>query len=549
MKNAGVSPSSYGLQEIGFQEAAIKWWNLGTGRLTEMALQRQEGMLAGNGALVVRTGQFTGRSPKDKYVVRDAGTESTVAWGPINQPLSPEQFEGIWSRLMTYLHHKELFVADLNACADPAFRLPIRVVTQRAWHSMFARQLFIKPPIEELAGHKPEFTIVFAPDFKCDPTIDGTKTETCICINFTRRLVVIVGTCYAGEMKKSVFTILNHLLPEQGVLPMHCSANMGDHKKVALFFGLSGTGKTTLSADRTRRLIGDDEHGWSDQGVFNFEGGCYAKCIKLSREAEPQIFDAIRFGCLLENVVIDPETRALNYDSDEFTENTRAAYRAQYIDNALVPGVGGHPTDVVFLTADAFGVLPPIARLTPAQAMFHFLSGYTARLAGTERGLGKEPQATFSSCFGEPFLPRSPLEYARLLGQKLEKTKARIWLVNTGWVGAPAGVGSRMKLAYTRAMVKRRHRGRAQLRAHPSAPRVPGLGARVLPRRAQGSARRPRPLGRQGRLRPRGQRSGQAFPGQLPLQVRLRRRGHPRRRPRREVESKRGRAQPAPPPV
>jgi len=452
MKNAGVRPSCHGLQELGFQEAAVKWWNLGTGRLTEMALQRQEGQLAGNGALVVRTGQFTGRSPKDKYIVRDSSTESTVAWGSVNQPLEPAQFDRIWSRLMTFLHHKELFVADLLAGADLTYQMPIRVVTQRAWHSMFARQLFIKPALESLESHNPQFTFVFAPDFKCDPAVDGTKSETCICINFTRRLIVIVGTCYAGELKKSMFSVLNYLLPMRDVLPMHCSANIGAHKKVALFFGLSGTGKTTLSADARRSLIGDDEHGWSETGVFNFEGGCYAKCIHLTREAEPQIYDAIRFGCLLENVVIDPETRLLNYDSDEFTENTRAAYRVRYIENAVVPGVGGHPSDVVFLTADAFGVLPPISRLTPEQAMYHYLSGYTARVAGTERGV-TEPQATFSACFGEPFLPRNPVEYARLLGEKLQKHKSRVWLVNTGWVGGNAGAGNRMKLAYTRAMV------------------------------------------------------------------------------------------------
>ncbi|MBI5281980.1 MAG: phosphoenolpyruvate carboxykinase (ATP) [Candidatus Solibacter usitatus] len=452
MRNTGVSPSSHGLAAQGI-ETSTAWWNLGTGRLTEMALQRQEGVLAGNGALVVRTGQFTGRSPKDKYIVRDAHTESTVAWGSVNQPLSPEQFDGIWMRVQQFLKEKEVFVADLRAGADDEYKMPIRVVTQRAWHSMFARQLFIKPELGALAGYEPDFTIVFAPEFRCDPAVDGTSTETCICINFTRRMALILGTSYAGEMKKSVFTILNHLLPERGVLPMHCSANVGSHKRVALFFGLSGTGKTTLSADPHRRLIGDDEHGWSDAGVFNFEGGCYAKCIRLSREAEPQIFNAIRFGCVLENVVIEPETRTLDYDSEANTENTRAAYRAQYIENALIPGVGGHPSDVVFLTADAFGVLPPIARLTSGQAMYHFLSGYTARLAGTERGMGKEPQATFSSCFGEPFLPRSPLEYARMLGEKLERHKARVWLVNTGWAGGPAGVGNRMKLGYTRAMV------------------------------------------------------------------------------------------------
>jgi phosphoenolpyruvate carboxykinase (ATP) len=452
MLNTGVSPSSHGLQEQGI-EASTAWWNLGTGRLTEMALQRQEGVLAGNGALVVRTGQFTGRSPKDKYIVRDACTESTVAWGSVNQALSPAQFDGIWTRVRAFLKDKEVFVADLRAGADDNYQMPIRVVTQRAWHSMFGRQMFLKPALDALATHKPEFTLVFAPEFRCDPKTDGTGTETCVVIDFTRKLVLLLGTFYAGELKKSVFTILNHLLPERDVLPMHCSANVGLHKRVALFFGLSGTGKTTLSADPHRRLIGDDEHGWSDTGVFNFEGGCYAKCIRLSQELEPQIFNAVRFGCVLENVVIHPETRALDYDSEEYTENTRAAYRAQYIENALIPGVGGHPSDVVFLTADAFGVLPPISRLSPEQAMYHFLSGYTARLAGTERGMSKEPQATFSSCFGEPFLPRSPLEYARMLGEKLKKQGSRVWLVNTGWIGGAAGVGSRMKLVYTRAMV------------------------------------------------------------------------------------------------
>jgi phosphoenolpyruvate carboxykinase (ATP) len=418
-----------------------------------MALQRKEGMLAGNGALVVRTGQFTGRSPKDKYIVCDDITRNTVAWGSVNQALTPAQFDGIWAKVQRFVADKEVFVADLQAGADPEYRMPIRVVSLLAWHSMFARQMFLKPALEALADHKPEFTIVFIPDFRCDPATDGTKTETCITIDFTRKLVLILGTFYAGEMKKSVFTILNYLLPERSVLPMHCSANVGNHKRVALFFGLSGTGKTTLSADPHRRLIGDDEHGWSPTGVFNFEGGCYAKCIRLSEAAEPQIFHAIRFGCVLENVAIDPITRMLDYDSEEFTENTRAAYRAQYIENALIPGVGGHPSNVVFLTADAFGVLPPISRLTPEQAMYHFLSGYTARLAGTERGMSKEPAATFSSCFGEPFLPRSPLEYARMLGGLLEQHHAKVWLVNTGWVGGPAGVGNRMKLAYTRAMV------------------------------------------------------------------------------------------------
>ena len=453
MNVIGVNPSRVGLEAQGITEVGTAWWNLGTAILMEKALQREEGMLSGRGALVVRTGQFTGRSPKDKYIVRDAASESSVAWGSVNQPLSPAKFEGIWSRLLAFLADKEVIVEDLFAGADPEYRMPIRVVVQRAWHALFARQLFIRPTRHELPDHEPKFTIVFAPDFQCDPKTDGTRSETCIAIDFTNRRVVIAGTSYAGEMKKSVFTILNHLLPEQGVMPMHCSANMGDHGRVALFFGLSGTGKTTLSADRHRRLIGDDEHGWSDKGVFNFEGGCYAKCIRLSRDAEPQIYNAIRYGVVLENVAIDELTRRLDFNSEEHTENTRAAYRVHFIENAQIPGVGGHPSDVVFLTADAFGVLPPLAKLTPEQAMYHFLSGYTAKLAGTERGLGKEPQAVFSSCFGEPFLPRSPLEYAHLLGEKLRKHKARVWLINTGWSGGAFGSGQRMNLAYTRAMV------------------------------------------------------------------------------------------------
>jgi len=432
--------------------AASELWNWGTARLVERAIQHNEGMLSGRGALVVRTGQFTGRSPKDKYIVRDAVTESNVHWGSVNQPLSEQQFENLWSRALESLKEKEVLVQDLLAGADSAYTLPVRIVTQRAWHALFARQLFIRPQ-RSARERAPEFTLLFAPDFHCDPSRDGTKSETCIAIDFRHRRVLIAGTSYAGEMKKSVFTILNYLLPERDVLPMHCSANMGDHGRVALFFGLSGTGKTTLSADPHRRLIGDDEHGWSDRGVFNFEGGCYAKCIRLSRSAEPQIYNAIRYGVVLENVVIDPDSRRLDFDSEQYTENTRAAYRVHFVDNALIPGVGGHPTDILFLTADAFGVLPPIARLTPEQAMYHFLSGYTAKLAGTERGLGKEPQAVFSACFGEPFLPRHPFEYARMLGDRMRRHDVRVWLVNTGWTGGRSGAGQRMNLAYTRAMV------------------------------------------------------------------------------------------------
>ena len=468
MNQTGNGPGRFGFEQAGLDSAQRALWNLGTARLVERALQREEGLLSGRGALVVRTGPFTGRSPKDKYIVREPGTESTVHWGSVNQPLSEEQFDRIYARAVDFLRDKEVLIQDLNAGADPSFQMPIRIVAQRAWHALFARQLFLRPAPSKLEAHRPQFTLVFAPDFVCDPKTDGTSSETCIVINFKRRLVLIAGTCYAGEMKKSIFTILNQLLPERGVLPMHCSANMGDYGNVALFFGLSGTGKTTLSADRHRRLIGDDEHGWSDQGVFNFEGGCYAKCIKLSRDAEPQIYNAIRYGVVLENVVIDPNTRRLNFNSEEYTENTRAAYRAHFVENALIPGVGGHPTDILFLTADAFGVLPPLSKLTPEMAMYHFLSGYTAKVAGTERGLGKEPQAVFSSCFGEPFLPRHPFEYAKLLGEKMRRHDVRVWLINTGWSGGAFGTGHRMNLAHTRAMVNAAIEGElAEVPVHP----------------------------------------------------------------------------------
>jgi phosphoenolpyruvate carboxykinase (ATP) len=341
-----------------------------------------------------------------------------------------------------------------------------RVITQFAWHALFARQLFLRQDEAEPGG--PDFTILFAPEFQVDPAADGTNSETCIAISFKHRVVLICGTSYAGEMKKSAFSVMNYVLPARGVLPMHCSANIGAHDDTALFFGLSGTGKTTLSADPGRRLIGDDEHGWSDRGIFNFEGGCYAKCIRLSSEQEPQIWNAIRFGTVLENVAMDPQTRLLDLDSDQITENTRAAYPLNFIDNALMPSVGGHPRNVVLLTADAFGVLPPIAHLTPEQAMYHFLSGYTARLAGTERGLGKDPQATFSACFGAPFLPRPASVYASLLGEKLRRHGSSCWLVNTGWVGGPAGVGERMKIRYTRAMLNAALHG--DLRDVPTSP-------------------------------------------------------------------------------
>ncbi len=468
MQSAGIRPSRYGLQEHGIRNIQIAYWNLGTAQLLEKATQRHEGLLASGGAFVVRTGQFTGRSPKDKFVVRNEVTELGVNWGPVNQPMTEEQFRRLYSKMLAFWQGNELFVQDCFAGADPAYALPIRVITQRAWHNLFARQLFIRPDPAGTEDHVPQFTLMFAPGFHADPAEDGTNSETCIAIDFGKRIVLIAGTSYAGELKKAVFTVLNYLLPERGVFPMHCSANMGEDGKVALFFGLSGTGKTTLSADPSRHLIGDDEHGWSERGVFNFEGGCYAKCIHLSREKEPQIWNAIRFGAVLENVAIDADTRLLDFDSSAHTENTRAAYRVNFIDNALAPGIGGHPSHIVFLTADAFGVLPPISRLTPAQAMYHFLSGYTAKVAGTERGLGKEPVATFSACFGEPFLPRHPRVYAQMLGEKMRRHEVTCWLVNTGWVGGPFGIGERMNLPYTRRMVNAAIEGKlSNVPAHP----------------------------------------------------------------------------------
>jgi phosphoenolpyruvate carboxykinase (ATP) len=385
--------------------------------------------------------------------VRDEGTETAVQWGPVNQPMAPASFDRLYAKMLAYWQGHDLFVQDCFAGADPRFTVPIRVITQYAWHCLFARQLFVRPDPLRTEDHIPEFTIFFAPRLQATPSDDGTNSETCIVVNFAKKVVLICGTSYAGEMKKSVFTILNYLLPARGILPMHCSSNVGNGGGVALFFGLSGTGKTTLSADPQRRLIGDDEHGWSDQGVFNFEGGCYAKCIHLSRENEPQIWSAIRFGTVLENVAIDAETRLLDFDSAAHTENTRAAYPLKYIDHAVIPSVAGHPNNIILLTADAFGVLPPISRLTPEQTMYHFLSGYTAKVAGTERGLGSEPAATFSACFGAPFLPRPAATYAAMLGEKMRRHKVNCWLLNTGWVGGPYGVGERMRLPYTRAML------------------------------------------------------------------------------------------------
>ncbi|MFJ8066150.1 phosphoenolpyruvate carboxykinase (ATP) [Psychrobacillus sp. NPDC096426] len=423
-------------------------------QLVEKATSRGEAILTSTGAVKAETGKYTGRSPQDKYIVEEPISKDKIDWGSVNQPISSEIFDALYKKVTNYLkEQEEIFVFKGFAGADKESRLGIQVINEFAWHNLFAHQLFIRPTEEELITHQSDFTIVSAPNFKAIPAIDGTKSETFIIVSMEKRIVLIGGTEYAGEMKKSIFSIMNYLLPEQNILPMHCSANVGEAGDVALFFGLSGTGKTTLSADAGRKLIGDDEHGWSDNGVFNIEGGCYAKCIDLTRENEPQIFDAITFGTVLENVVVDPETRVANYADDSLTENTRAAYQIQNIENIVDPSVAGHPNTIVFLTADAFGVLPPISKLTKEQAMYHFLSGFTSKLAGTERGI-TSPQPAFSTCFGSPFLPLHATVYAEMLGKKIDEHGAQVFLVNTGWTGGEYGVGSRMKLAYTRTMVR-----------------------------------------------------------------------------------------------
>ena len=426
--------------------------NLSPALLVEHALEKGEGVLASTGAIQVSTGKHTGRSPNDKFLSEDPDLLEKIWWGEANRPIKPEAFERLLAKVISHLNGKELYVFDGFAGADPQYRLPLRVINELAWHNLFAHQLFLRPSSQDLTNHQAEFTVISAPTFKANPEEDETNSEAFVLLSFARKLVIVGGTHYAGEVKKSIFTVMNYLMPEKNVLPMHCSANIGSDGKVALFFGLSGTGKTTLSADPNRQLIGDDEHGWSDTGVFNFEGGCYAKCIELSHEKEPQIWDAIRFGCVLENVVLDEATRIANYDSAELTENTRAGYPIDFILGATLSGVGGQPKTVIFLTADAFGVLPPVSRLSPAQAMYHFISGYTSKLAGTEAGV-TEPQATFSACFGAPFLPLPPTHYTNMLGQRIAKHNARVYLINTGWTGGPYGVGERISLPYTRAIV------------------------------------------------------------------------------------------------
>ena len=427
--------------------------NLSVPSLVEQIITRNEGILSSTGALSVKTGKFTGRSPDDKYIVDDEIAHSSVNWGKVNHPIAEENFEKIFRRMKKHIETKEFFVFDGFVGADPAHRLPIRVINNRAWHNLFARQLFIRPTPEELENHRPQFTLLSCDDFAAIPEQEGTRTETFIIINFKKKLVLIGSTSYAGEIKKAMFSIMNFMLPRKRVFPMHCSANVGSDGRTALFFGLSGTGKTTLSADPERRLVGDDEHGWSDSGIFNFEGGCYAKCINLKKEKEPQIWNAIRFGSVMENVIMSDGNREPDFDDGSLTENTRVAYPLDYIDGAVIPSVAGHPQVIVFLTADAFGVMPPIAKLTKEGAMYHFMSGYTSKLAGTERGI-TEPKETFSHCFGAPFMPLHAQEYAKMLGQKITEHGTRVYLINTGWTGGPYGIGRRMDLNYTRAMVR-----------------------------------------------------------------------------------------------
>ena len=445
----------FDLEQQGMRHFARVHWNLTAPHLYEYAVGRQEGELGLGGAFVVNTGRHTGRSPRDKYIVNEPGTKDTVWWGAINQPIDPARFDSLQQRMLAYLQGREMFVQDLYAGADPEYRLPVRVISDGAWHSLFSRNMFIRPDAAELEGFRPAFTILHAPEFLAIPELDGIRSETFILVNFATGFVLIGGTRYAGEIKKSVFGYLNFVLPTRDVLPMHCSANVGPKGDCAIFFGLSGTGKTTLSADHSRTLIGDDEHGWSPKGIFNFEGGCYAKVINLSPTAEPEIYATItRFGTVLENVVLDAVSRMPDVDDDSLTENTRACYPLDFIANADEHGMAPHPKNVIMLTCDAFGVMPPIAKLSAEQAMYHFLSGYTAQVAGTEVGLGKEPKAVFSTCFGAPFMPRHPSEYAKMLGDRIARFGAECWLVNTGWSGGAYGVGKRMAIAHTRALLR-----------------------------------------------------------------------------------------------
>ena len=456
MENRGPFVSSHGLDRNGLAGSGTAYWNLPPAQLYEHAVRRGEAQIAEHGPLVARTGPHTGRSPNDRFVVREPSSEGDIWWGKVNVPFERQAFDHLSAGLKAYLQDRDVYVFNGYAGAEPDYRMRVRVVTEYAWHNLFARNMFVREPNGNvLQGHEPEFTVFSAPGFQADPSVDGTRSSAFILLDLGRRCVLIGGTAYAGEIKKSIFSVMNYYLPKRGVLTMHCSANYGDSRDdVAVFFGLSGTGKTTLSADPSRTLIGDDEHGWSDAGVFNLEGGCYAKVIRLSASGEPEIYATTRrFGTILENVVLDPDTRALDLDDDRLTENTRASYPVESLDRVDPGGCAGHPKQIVFLTCDAFGVLPPICRLSEAQALYHFISGYTAKVAGTERGV-TEPSATFSACFGAPFMPLHPGEYARMLGEKIRRHKVGTWLINTGWTGGPYGAGSRIPLAQTRRMVR-----------------------------------------------------------------------------------------------
>jgi len=452
---AGALNSDYGLKNHGLTNLRKAYWNLPTESLYEEIVFRSEGHISKDGPVIVDSGKHTARAANDKYVVREPNSEGRIWWGEYNRPISTGQFNEIYNRMQGYLQGRDVFVQDCYAGADPEYRMPVRMITELAWHSLFARNMFILPKNrEEYRQHVPDFTVIGVPSFKAFGSIDGTRSDTFIILNLEQRLAIIGGSAYGGELKKSIFTVMNYLLPLEGVMTMHCSANQGEDGDVGLFFGLSGTGKTTLSADPTRGLIGDDEHGWSDDGVFNFEGGCYAKVIQLSPAAEPEIYACTRsFGTILENVIYDPITRLIDLDDDAITENTRASYPLEFIGNAVPERRGGHPSHIILLTCDAQGVLPPIARLTPNQAVYHFISGYTSKVGGTEVGLGEEPEITFSACFGAPFMMHHPMFYADLLRRKIERYGVTCWLLNTGWVGGPYGVGKRISIKHTRRLL------------------------------------------------------------------------------------------------
>ena len=455
MTDFGPFVSNFGVEHHGIRNPGTVYWNLSTSMLYEQVIRRREGAIVHLGPLIVSTGDHTGRSPNDKFTVKEPTSEDKIWWGKVNISIAQDDFDYLHRKMMAYIQNRDVFVFDGYVGADERYQMPVRIITEYAWHSLFARNMFIQEHDgEKLKHHVPQFTVIDMPRFHAEPDFDNTNSQTFILIDFGKRLVLIGGTEYGGEIKKSIFTAMNYYLPQRGVLSMHCSANYGEDKDdSALFFGLSGTGKTTLSNDTSRTLIGDDEHAWSDDGIFNFEGGCYAKVIRLDPEGEPEIFETTRrFGTILENVIYDNSTRVIDLDDATHTQNTRASYPITHVPNADPAGIGGHPKNVLFLTADAFGVLPPISKLTKEQAMYHFLSGYTAKVAGTERGV-TDPVATFSACFGAPFMPVHPGEYARLLGEKIDKHGSKVWLINTGWTGGPFGVGNRMKLSYTRRMV------------------------------------------------------------------------------------------------